>query len=54
MNQDDINAVIHHHKISENDEASENNNQNSDINVLKMRDNDQDWISNEKKFVIII
>jgi len=40
--------------ISENDEASENNDWDSDISVLKTENNDQDWISNEKKFVMII
>ena len=40
--------------ISENNEAFENNDWNSDINVLKMRDNNQDWISNEKEFAVII
>ena len=40
--------------ISENDEASKNNNQDSDINVLKTENNDQDWISNKKEFAMII
>ena len=40
--------------ISENDKASENDNWDSDINVSKMRNNDQDWISNKKEFVMII
>ena len=34
--------------ISENDKASKNNNWDSDIDVLKMKDNDQDWILKEK------
>ena len=40
--------------ISKNDETSENDDQNSNIDVLNVRDNDQDWISNRKEFVIII
>ena len=40
--------------ISENDKAFENDDWDSDISVLKMRDNDQDWISNEKEFAMII
>ena len=40
--------------ISENDEASENDDQDSDINISKTEDNNQDWISNEKKFTVII
>ena len=40
--------------ISENDEASENDNQDSDISILKMRNNNQNWISNEKEFAVII
>ena len=40
--------------ILKNDEASENDDQDSDIDVLKTRDNNQDWISNEKEFVMII
>ena len=40
--------------ISENDEASENDDWNSDISVSKTEDNDQNWISNEKKFAVII
>ena len=40
--------------ISENDKAFENNDWNSDINVLKMRNNDQDWISKKKEFMMII
>ena len=40
--------------ILKNDEASENDDQNSDINILKTKDNDQDWISNEKEFAVII
>ena len=40
--------------ISKNDEASENNDQDSDINISKTEDNDQDWISNEKEFTVII
>ena len=40
--------------ISENNKTFENNDQDSDINVLKTEDNNQDWILNEKKFVMII
>ena len=40
--------------ILKNNEASENDDQDSDINVSKTRNNDQDWISNEKEFVMII
>ena len=40
--------------ILKNDEASENDDQDSDISVLKIRDNDQDWILNEKEFAMII
>ena len=40
--------------ISENDEASENDDQDSDIDVLKTEDNNQDWIPNEEEFVVII
>ena len=40
--------------ISKNDKASENDDQDSDINVSKTEDNNQDWISNEKEFVMII
>ena len=40
--------------ILKNDEASENDDQNSDISILKTENNDQDWISNKKKFAIII
>ena len=40
--------------ILKNDEASENDDQDSDISVLKMKDNDQDWISNKKEFAVII
>ena len=40
--------------ISENDEASENDDWNSDIDISKIRDNDQNWISKKKKFVMII
>ena len=40
--------------ISENNEASENDDWDSDIDVLKMRDNNQDWISKEKEFTMII
>ena len=40
--------------ILKNDKTSENNDQDSDINVLKMRDNNQDWISNKKEFTMII
>ena len=40
--------------ISENNETSENDDWDSDINVLKMRDNNQDWISNKKEFTMII
>ena len=40
--------------ISENDKTSENNNWDSDVNILNMRNNDQDWISNRKKFMMII
>ena len=40
--------------ISKNDKASENNDQDSDINILKMRNNDQDWISKKKEFTMII
>ena len=35
-------------------DISENDDQNSDINVLKTENNDQDWISNKKEFVMII
>ena len=34
--------------ISKNDEAFENDDQDSDISVSKMKDNDQDWISKKK------
>ena len=40
--------------ILKNDKASKNDDQDSDISVSKTRDNDQDWISNEKEFVMII
>ena len=40
--------------ILKDDKIFENNDQDSDIDVLKMRDNDQDWISNEKEFMMII
>ena len=40
--------------ISKNNEAFENDDQDSDISVSKMKDNNQDWISNEKEFVMII
>ena len=40
--------------ISENDKASENDDQNYDINISKTENNNQDWISNEKKFTVII
>ena len=40
--------------ISKNDEASENDNQDSDIDILKTENNDQDWILKEKEFVMII
>ena len=40
--------------ISENDEAFENDDQDSDINISKTEDNDQDWISNKKEFMMII
>ena len=40
--------------ISENDKAFENDDQDSDISVLKMKDNNQDWISNKKEFAVII
>ena len=40
--------------ISENNEASENDDWDSDINVLKIKDNNQDWISKKKEFMIII
>ena len=34
--------------ISENDEASENDDWDSDIDILKTENNDQDWISKKK------
>ena len=40
--------------ISENDKTFENDDWDSDINISKTEDNNQDWISNEKKFVMII
>ena len=40
--------------ISKNDEVFENNDQDSDIDVLKIENNDQNWISNEKEFTVII
>ena len=40
--------------ISENNKASENNDWDSDIDILKTKNNNQDWISKKKKFVIII
>ena len=40
--------------ILKNDEASENDDWDSDISVSKMKDNDQDWISKKKKFAVII
>jgi len=40
--------------ILKNDKASENDNQDFDIDVLKTKNNDQDWISNEKEFMMII
>ena len=40
--------------ISENNEAFENDDQDSDISVSKTENNDQNWISNEKEFAIII
>ena len=40
--------------ILKNDEASENDDQDSDISILKTENNNQDWISNKKKFVMII
>ena len=40
--------------ISKNDKASENDDWDSNINILKMRNNDQDWILNEKEFTVII
>ena len=36
------------------DETSENDDWNSNVDVLNVRDKNQDWISNEEKFVIII
>ena len=40
--------------ILENDKASENGDQDSDVNISNMRDNDQDWISNDEEFAVII
>jgi len=40
--------------ISENDEASENGDRDSDISVSKTGDNDQDWIPNGEEFAVII
>ena len=40
--------------ILKNDEASENDDWDSDIDISKTEDNDQDWISNEKEFTVII
>ena len=40
--------------ILKDDKTSENNDWNSDVNVSNMKNNDQDWISNEKEFVMII
>ena len=40
--------------ISKNDKVSENDDWDSNINILKIEDNDQDWISNEKEFTVII
>ena len=40
--------------ILKNDKASENDDWDSDISVSKTEDNNQDWILNEKEFVIII
>ena len=40
--------------ILKNDEASENDDWDSDIDVSKTENNDQDWISNEKEFTMII
>ena len=40
--------------ISKNDKASENDDQDSDVNISNTRDNDQDWISNDKEFTVII
>ena len=34
--------------ISENDKASENDDWDSDIDILKTKNNDQDWISKKK------
>ena len=40
--------------ILKNDEASENDDWDSDIDILKMKDNDQDWISKKEEFAVII
>ena len=40
--------------ISKNDKAFENNDQDSDIDISKTENNDQDWISKRKEFVMII
>ena len=34
--------------ISKNNKASENDDWDSDINILKIKDNNQDWISKKK------
>ena len=66
LNETTIKSFVHNNRlkkfwlwdlwfdISKNDEASENDDQNSDIDILKMRDNNQDWISKKKEFVMII
>ena len=40
--------------ISKNNKASENDDWDYDINISKTKNNNQDWISNEKEFMMII
>ena len=40
--------------ILKNNKASENDDQDSDIDISKTEDNNQNWILDEKEFMIII